>query len=97
MDKISKLEMFYNLANAHDIRVVVNTGTSSSNPIPTLVLNHISTIKTLALAPEADHLADVIANLTRGSMFAFGFKGDDPGGRTIISSEISFFKDDSGC
>lgn len=72
MDKVSKMNMFYDLANAQGIRVAVNTGTYSSYPAP-LVVTISATTPSLTLAItysdlvlEVDHLLDSETILTVG-------------------------------
>lgn len=70
MDKISKLNIFYNLADAQGIMAMVNTEAITFEPAPltttvtTLVPSLSPVIEILALAPEGDQLADVAATLS---------------------------------
>lgn len=66
MDKISKLNMFYNLVNAQGIRVMVTIGTSSSPLTYAPVLAPISIVSTSALVLKVDHLVDVKSTLKAG-------------------------------
>lgn len=69
MDKISKLNMFYNLANTLGILDASNTKATSSKPAPptttdtTLVSSAASIVKMSNPTPIMDQLADVAATL----------------------------------
>lgn len=60
MDKVIKLKLFHNHANAQGIKVVVNTGTSAFSPtlmvtiIPVMSHSPIRDIKAYTSTPEVD-------------------------------------------
>ncbi|CAI8591072.1 unnamed protein product [Vicia faba] len=69
MEKVNKLKLFHNLANAQGISTVVNTKTSTSAPSPLAITIYDSTssptptIETPTSAPEVDQLVDIAATL----------------------------------
>lgn len=66
MDKISKLNMFYNLADAQGIQTMVNIGTYFYAPTPNLDPYPTLVVKALDHVLEVDCLADSAITLMVG-------------------------------
>lgn len=70
METMNKLKLFYNLADAQGIRVVVNTGTTTYVPIPlekvspALTPIHTWVVETPIPSPKVDRIVSDATTLT---------------------------------